>query len=80
MNARSIRPILFSADPLMEAPRPSRSETPACEPPRPRRTRTAEEIILDASERSDAPSNRVLAFHVVVTLALIALAAWFALG
>ena len=78
MNTQSIRPILFSADHVMEAPRRSRSETSARESPKPRTTRTAEEIILDASERSDAPSKRVLAFHVVVTLILIALAAWFA--
>jgi hypothetical protein len=77
MNARSIRPILFNADQAMEAPRSSRSDTSAGEP---RTARTAEEIILGASERSDAPSRAVLAFHVVVTLALIALAAWFAFG
>ena len=80
MNIRSIRPIFFQADHVMEAPHPSRNETPACEPPEPRTTRTAEEIILDASERSDAPSNRVFAFHILVALGLIAAAAWFAFG
>jgi len=80
MNARSIRPILFNADHAMEAPRSSRSDTSANEPCAPRRGRTAEEVILGASERSDAPSGAVLAFHVVVTLVLIALAAWFAFG
>jgi len=80
MNARSIRPILFNADHAMEAPRSSRSDTSANEPCVPRTSRTAEEVILGASERSDAPSGAVLAFHVVVTLVLIALAAWFAFG
>jgi hypothetical protein len=80
MNAQSIRNIPFKADHPMEAPRSSRSEAPASEPPAPRASRTAEEVILGASERSDAPSGAVLAFHVVVTLVLVALAAWFAFG
>ena len=80
MNARSIRPILFNADHAMEAPRSSRSDTSASEPCAPRTSRTAEEVILGPSERSDAPSGALLAFHVVVTLVLIALAAWFAFG
>jgi hypothetical protein len=80
MNAPSIRPILFNADHAMDAPRSSRSETSAREPCEARKARTAEEIILGATERRDAPSMGVLAFHIVVTLGLIALAAWFAVG
>jgi len=80
MNARSIRPILFNAYHAMEAPRSSRSETSARDSREARTGRTAEDIILGATERHDAPSGRLLAFHVVVTLVLIALAAWFAFG
>jgi len=80
MNAQSIRPILFKADHAMEAPRSSRSETAAREACERRAARTAEEIILGATERRDAPSTRMLVFHIVMTLGLIALAAWFAFG
>jgi hypothetical protein len=80
MNAQSIRPVSFHADHAMEAPRSSRSETSAGDSRKPRTPRTAEEIILGASERRDAPSSGMIAFHVVVMLGLIALAAWFALS
>jgi hypothetical protein len=80
MNARSIHPILFHADHAMEAPRSSSSETSARESCKRRTARTAEEIILGATERGEAPSAGVLVFHIVVTLGLIALAAWFALS
>ena len=81
MNAERIFTPAFEAASRMERPLPKRTEPTAQAPAQqqPRRRQTAEEIILGSGEHRDAPSRGVFVLHVVVTLTLIALAAWFAL-